>query len=312
MYRFAELIPILPTFGINYRSEKNRKEGQMSFLIYYRCYIIIMTQYLNVCEYSLLIYSGIVRVSYMKENIFLEKFPQLQNIPENRKRQMLDRLKTAPSWIAECFSLSVIQADETFVREGHPVTYVYYILEGTIKATEYRFYGVEFDYARFTKVYAMGGMEILMNIDTYRTTLRTIDQCTVLKIRKEDFNRWMMMDIHALRYESMMMGEYLLEQGRRAREDLFLPGPERLARLFVRKYERYSHNGILQLSMTRQELSNETGFTIKTISRAIKSLTEGGFITKSEKHYEVNFDQYNKLKKLIESIVAPESDNTIV
>ena len=244
----------------------------------------------------------------MKENVLFEKFPQLKNIPPARKRQMLDRLGTAPDWVLDCFCASVLDAGTTLVYEGQPVTYIYYVLDGIIKATDYRVFGVEFDYARFTKVYAMGGMEVLMDFKTYRTTLKTVDRCIILKIQKELFDKWMMADIHALRYESKMMGEYLLEQGRRAREDLFLPGPERVSRLFVRKYEKYSKDGILRISVTRQELSNETGFTIKTISRAIKSLAEGGFITKCEKYYQVDSAQYLSLKKLIEAIVAPENE----
>ena len=31
---------------------------------------------------------------------------------------------------------------------------------------------------RFDKVYAMGGMEFIMDLDTYKTTLRTVTRCT--------------------------------------------------------------------------------------------------------------------------------------
>lgn len=244
----------------------------------------------------------------MKDNVFYARFPQLKMLSPLRMQQMLDRLSTAPDWLLDCFSVSVVEPGVALVYEGEPVTYIYYVLDGIIKATDYRVFGVEFDYARFTKVYAMGGMEVLMDFKTYRTTLKTVERCTILKIKKELFDRWMMEDINALRYESKMMGEYLLEQGRRAREDLFLPGPERLSRLFVRKYDRYAKDGVLRISTTRQELSNETGFTIKTISRAIKTLTDGGFITKCEKYYQVDQAQYLSLKKLIAVIVAPENE----
>lgn len=247
----------------------------------------------------------------MTEEVFFERFPQLKTIPQNRKRQMMARLATAPEWLLDCFSVSVLEPGATLVYEGEPLSYVYYVLDGILKAIDYRVFGVEFDYARFMKVYAMGGMEVLMDFKTYRTTLKTVDRCTIVKIKSELFDKWMMTDIHALRYESKMMGEYLLEQGRRAREDLFLPGPERLSRLFVRKYERYAKDGVMQLSITRQELANETGFAVKTVSRAIKSLTEGGFITKCERCYQVDEKQYQGLKKLIEAIVAPESESIV-
>lgn len=245
----------------------------------------------------------------MQEEAFFARFPQLKTAPQIRKKQMMARLATAPDWLLEGISVSVLEPGTTLVYEGEPVSYVYYVLEGVIKATDYRVFGVEFDYARFTKVYAMGGMEVLMDFKTYRTTLKTVDRCTIVKITGEAFDKWMMTDIHALRYESKMMGEYLLEQGRRAREDLFLPGPERLSRLFVRMYDRYAVDGVMQLAITRQELANETGVAVKTVSRAVKSLTEGGFLTKCERYYQVNETQYQGLKKLIEAIVAPEEES---
>lgn len=244
----------------------------------------------------------------MNEVTFFNKFPQVQYISEDRKEQILERLREAPDWLLKYFVLSIVPPDTAIVREGQPVSYIYYVLSGTIKAIDYRVFGVEFDFAYFTKVYAMGGMEVLMNLKTYRTTLKTVDRCMILKIRTEIFDKWIMTDIHALRYESKMMGEYLLEQGRRAREDLFLPGPERLARLFIRKYKKYSKNGVLRLVITRQALSNETGFTVKTVSRAIKTLSDDGFITKCDEYYQIDEKQYNSLRKLIKNIVAIEEN----
>ena len=54
---------------------------------------------------------------------------------------------------------------------------------------------------------------------------------------------------------------------------------------------------------------NETGFGIKTVNRAVKSLTEAGLITKQERSLLVNHQQYLSLKKLVHTIVAPESDD---
>ena len=155
----------------------------------------------------------------------------------------------------------------------------------------------------------MGGLEILMDFKTYRTSLKTIDKCKVIKITKEAFEKWMQEDIDGLRYESKMMGEYLLTQGKLAREYLFLSGSARLAKIFIEKYEEEARNGILTVNSTRQELSDESGFAVKTVSRAIKSLYEEGLIEKDGKDIVVNEEQYNKLKELVQSIVAPDFEH---
>ena len=83
-----------------------------------------------------------------------------------------------------------------------------------------------------------------------------------------------------MKYEAKLMGEYLLEQGRLAREYMFLPGPERIAKLLIQKYDKYSEDGVLSIRSNRQTLANESGYGIKTVNRAVKSLADGGYITK--------------------------------
>ena len=65
---------------------------------------------------------------------------------------------------------------------------------------------------------------------------------------------------------------------------------------------------ILVISSNRQLLSNETGFGIKTVNRAIKSLSDGGYITKNDRTILVNQDQYQSLKRLIGMIIASDSE----
>ena len=84
----------------------------------------------------------------------------------------------------------------------------------------------------------MGGMEVLMDLPLYRTTLKTMEPYIAIQISREKFEKWLMSDISAMKYEAKLMGEYLLEQGRLAREYMFLPGPERIAKLLIQKYDK--------------------------------------------------------------------------
>lgn len=244
----------------------------------------------------------------MTDKALLNKFPMLKTCSKVKLAQLFEHFRTAPDWVLDSCSLELVPPNSEFIREGLPVDYIYYIVDGIIKAIDYHVYGVEYDFAIFTKNYAMGGMETLMNMGTYRTTLKTVERCMVLKLSRDNFEKWMMADSYALRYETKMMGEYLLEQCRLAREYLFLPGPERLMKVLVMKYERNSQNNILCFNATRQDLVNETGLVIKTISRAIKFLTDEGLIIRRGKRIEVNYEQYVRMKAIIEGIVAPLKD----
>ena len=245
----------------------------------------------------------------MTERQLLDKFPVLEALPAEKWQQVYAHFKTAPQWLLDGISIVKFPADTIFVREGQPAHTIYVVASGSVKAIEYRVLGIQYDFIQFTKVYSLGGMEVIMDLPLYRTTLKTVDACLAIQISREQFEKWLMSDIDAMKYESKLMGEYLLEQCRLAREYMFLPGPERLAKLLLRKYEKYAVDGVLTIHSNRQTLANETGFGIKTVNRAVKSLTDGGYITKNDRSITINQEQYISLKRLISLIIAPESDS---
>ncbi|MDE7313371.1 MAG: Crp/Fnr family transcriptional regulator [Eubacterium sp.] len=242
----------------------------------------------------------------MKEVYLEEVLPFLKRIDKERREQFQDYFKNAPLWILENFVIEKLQKGTTFIREGEPVDMVYFIGDGTIKATDHRIYGISFDFMLFTKVYAYGGMEIIMDIDRYTTTLQTVTDCTVVKIPKAQFAKWMSTDIISLKYEAKLMGEYMLEQARNVRAFLFLQGANRLAMLFTNRYEKYAVGGCLKLCNDRQELSDFTGLSVKTITRSVNKLKEDGLITKQGNTIVICEEQYNRLKENLMEVLSDE------
>ena len=239
--------------------------------------------------------------------MYLEQFlPFLSKIDNNRKKQFETYFHSAPSWLLESFTIEEMEKGTTFVREGEPVDTVYMIGKGIIKATDYRIYGIPFDFMLFSNVYAYGGMEIIMDSDTYLTTLQTVTQCTVLKIPKAHYHRWLKTDPNAMKHESKLMGEYLLEQARSSRAFVFLQGANRLAFLFIKHYEKYAENGVLVLSGERQELADFTGLCLKTISRSVQKFKTQGLLTKQGNKIMIDHKQYLQLKEIVSEILVED------
>ena len=82
--------------------------------------------------------------------------------------------------------------------------------------------------------------------------------------------------------------------------------PDRLAMLFVERYERYARNGVLHVRGGQQSLSNATGLCLKTINRSIKKFAEQGLITKEGTKLSVCHDQYLALKQIVANVVDSE------
>lgn len=242
----------------------------------------------------------------MSEMLLDNILPFLKRIDKERREQFYNYFKNAPSWIIDAFIIEKIEKGRTFIKEGNPVDMIYFVGEGIIKATDYRICGIAFDFMLFTKVYAYGGMEVIMDLDTYRTSLQTVTNCTVLKIPKVKFSKWIHTDVRAMKYESKLMAEYLLEQARNVRVFLFLQGIDRLTILLTIRYENYANNGILKLRNSRQELSEFTGLSEKTITRSIKKLKEEGLLSKEGNLIIMNREQYNLLKERLSKILADD------
>ena len=240
----------------------------------------------------------------MSENHLDKALPFLKRIDEERREQFYEYFKTAPEWLLDSFVVEKLEKGKIFIREGNPVDMIYLIGEGVIKATDYRVHGISFDFMLFTKVYAYGGMEVIMELEKYRASLQAVTDCTVLKIPKTEFSQWLHTDIQALSYESKLMAEYLLEQARSVRAFLFLQGADRLAMLFSNRYEKYANNGILKINNNRQELSDFTGLSVKTITRAVKKLKEDSLIEREGNYIIINKEKYVLLKEHLSKIVS--------
>ena len=227
------------------------------------------------------------------------ELPFLRYIDKSKVNQYKEYFSTAPDWLIDSLKLEQLDKDIIFVRENLPVENVYFVVKGSIEAVDYRFQGVVYEFMRFDKVYAMGGMEYIMDKKDYGTTLRTVTKCNVIKLPKKDFARWMDSDIVALKKEAQRVSEYLFEDARNGRAFLFLNGDERIAMVLSERFEKYSRNGVLHVKGGRQRLANATGVCLKTVQRSINKFIDTGLISQDGTRLSVNEEQYHRLKAVV-------------
>ena len=93
--------------------------------------------------------------------------PFLNEIDKKKRERFEEYFYSAPVWLMDSFQIVELDAGVVFVKENTPVDTIYIIGRGMIKATDYRIYGITYDFMRFEGVYAMGGMEVIMDLDRY-------------------------------------------------------------------------------------------------------------------------------------------------
>jgi len=228
-----------------------------------------------------------------------DALPFLKDIDRNRQEQFEDYFRSAPLWLMDTFQVEYLKCGDIFIRENDPADTIFFIGNGIIEAIDYRVYGIPYDYMRFDMVHAFGGMEFIMDLDRYRTTLRAVTDCVIAKLPRCKFEKWMYSDLQALKHEAKLVGEYLVKEARQNRIFLFLEGADRLALLLLVRYEQYNENGVLCLRESRQRLADETGLCVKSVNRGVKKLLNEGLISKDGSRIYINRLQYDGLHALV-------------
>ena len=143
----------------------------------------------------------------MKSKPLYDALPFLEHIDRDRQEQFENYFQSAPLWLLDAFQIEELPKGEIFIREGDVADTIFFIGKGIIEATDYRVYGTPYDFMQFDRVYAFGGMEFLMDLEYYMTTLHTVTDCTVVRLPREKFEKWLYSDIRALKQESKLVSE---------------------------------------------------------------------------------------------------------
>lgn len=239
----------------------------------------------------------------MEQKYLHQVLPFMNELSKMRREKLEDYFMSAPVWLMDSFQIVHMKKDVTFIREQAPADMIYVIGKGTIKAMDYRIIGTSYDFMRFEGMYAMGGMEVVMDLDTYMTTLKTVTPCIMITIPRKQFEKWLKTDIKALKQEAKVIGEYLLDQGRKGRVFLFLQGADRLCLLFTEMYRYQSKTDVFELAISRQELAEQTGMCVKTINRAVKKLEEQELISRRGNKIIITKEQYHKMDKKVSNMI---------
>lgn len=240
----------------------------------------------------------------MDSSYLYNVLPFLKNVGQDRQDQFENYFKKAPLWILDSLRVEVYEAGEILTQENEKADMVFFVGDGKFKATDYRVSGMAYDFMKPTELIAIGGLEVIMEVDTYRTTIQAETRCIVAKLSRKNFEKWIHSDLEAMRLEAKMTCTYIVEEERRNRLYLYLKGTDRLALLFVELYEKCSEKEILYLRENQQELADETGMSLKSVNRTVREFVEKKLITKKGNRILIDADQYERIRGIVNDKIA--------
>jgi len=128
-----------------------------------------------------------------------------------------------------------------------------------------------------------------------------------LVMSAKQYVRWMKCDGNALFLRTQKLLYELTIQTRDSRRFFLSTCKERLFQYLVEWFEKEKQDGIC-LRKTRDELSNEIGFVVRTIDRNLKKLSNEGYISLRNGKIFVSRKQYEKMKMHLKQNLTYKED----
>lgn len=178
-------------------------------------------------------------------------------------------------------TLMEVDPDTALIEAGDKCSNIYIILSGKVTGIEWPINEKEYSFKDFGPGDFFGEIECFADLTNYRISVVTVTSCRVLVIPAPFYMAWIQNDVEALYSRAKVNMRRLITQTTDARRYLFLEAKERLILHLIRKYEQRSSSRYacdLTLAQTRAQLSEEIGFSVKTLNRNIKLLEEMNMI----------------------------------
>lgn len=190
----------------------------------------------------------------------------------------------------------------TLLRGGNKCDNVHILTSGMMQAIDESIYGVVYAFSNYQAYDIFGEMEIIGGFDSYQLTIRAIADSSVITMPQDVFLGWMQNDNRALNVISRMLTIKLWEASQSGRSRMFAPAVVQMMMFFSRECE--NSPGLYLCPKTRQQIADETGLSVKTINRGIKTLQEMGYLTLTHGHVTIDGMQNKRMLKYLSDWVG--------
>lgn len=217
---------------------------------------------------------------------------------EKEKSQYLQKLFAhCPDYVIEHMRYMKIAGNQTLIHAGTACEQVYVLLKGEMRGLDFQKVGNVYSFTGFSETEVIGDYEVFGDFKEYRVSVRAITECELLAIPASVYLRWMKGDIEAIFMRTQSLMYTLTEKNSEERKFHFMSCRDRLILYLVEVYERVPDRTFCKVKKTQPELARRTGFTVRTVQRAIQSLKNDGLITTESGKICMNQVQYERLKE---------------
>lgn len=232
----------------------------------------------------------------------MSKYDEVQALIESlnseSKRHLTEYLKNAPDWLYDSLQIVHYPSNYLFLSQGSEVRTVSILVKGIVKGTDYPILGAMYDFMWFDPIKAFGALEYFSKQKHFNASLMTASPCTMILLPIAVYSKWMQTDINAMYMDASTTTNQLLTEINRERIYIFMQGPDRLGYFFLLYYKQFEKEGICEITLTKQQISDCTGLSIRTVNRGISILLEKECLIKAGSNLIIQKQQFEKLGEL--------------
>lgn len=223
---------------------------------------------------------------------------------ERPVRALLDLLQGEAKGLPQCCNLVTVEPERRFVTADDPVECIWILLQGKVKAKEEYPSGDVYVFRKFTAPEVFGEMEALADLATFRATLVSETRCTFLVLPVPVYVEILKSNPRYLYTRAKFILKNVLAVQKSHRLYMRLEAADRIKLYFVQYYRMHGGKGQCLLRLTRQQLADETGYSVRTINLVIRELKEAQLITQRGHTIAIDHEQYEKLLAGLDDLVT--------
>lgn len=196
-----------------------------------------------------------------------------------------------------------IKEGTRFIVVDELITTIWILLSGEVKALEEYSTGDIYTFKKFKASEIFGEMELLADVNKFRATLISETDCVFLNIPADVYKDFLKSNSEYLYKRTNNILKRVLDEQRYLRTFLMIKSLDRVKIYFTQHYELYSKKDKCILRITRQQIAEETGYSVKTINRAIRELDEARLLTVEGQRIIITKSQYEKMYEGVEGFI---------
>ena len=226
----------------------------------------------------------------------LEKIQKSEPV---RRDYLTALFRYVPDAVVKMMSYKKIQKDQYIIHAGDKCDTVYIILSGNIAGLHYQKQGRAYYFMDFNQMYIVGDFEVFGDIPEYYVSICATEECKILMLPSGCYLQWVQSDENALFLRIKNIMATLVFEKKHEREYMFMNCKERLIKYLVKSYEnkhQENHNK-LKINKTQAELSDRTGFNVRSVQRNIAALEKDGLISIENGKITISPEQFLRLKE---------------